>query len=323
MKNKAKIKCVTYGGRIGWFLRKHFSKYTSWFYLELQYRLREKLFKRYIKLFDSEAERGKYILPCLISVETINRCNSTCEFCPANRNDEKRPFAKMSEELFRKIIAELATLNYDGYLNLYLNNEPFMDNRIEDWYIYAKDNLPRAKMLLYTNGTLVTPERFKKIIPYIDKMIINNYSENLKLHKNVERIYHLVKETPEYWEKDITIQIRYMKEILTNRAGAAPNKKSLEKRGKKMCIMPYTDLSIYPDGTVGLCCNDALEKTNYGNINNQSIYEIWSSEKYEELRKKIGKNRDLYAFCKGCDFVDAGIRNAFMENKIIKYEKIK
>lgn len=315
MRNKAKIKCVTYAGKIGWVLRKRFSKYTSWAYLELQYFMRSRLFKQYIQLFDEQKEKGIIILPCLVSIETINRCNSTCSFCPANRNEDKRPFAKMDEVLFKKIIQELSDLKYDGYLNLYVNNEPFMDTRIEGWYKYAKEMLPNAKMLLYTNGTLITEERFKKIIPFIDKMIINNYTDDYKLHDNIAKIYRLVKETKEYWDKDIVIQIRYIKEILTNRAGSAPNKK---KKGRKsrICIMPYTDFTIYPDGTVGLCCSDALEKTNYGKLTNQSIYEIWSSDTYCFLREKIGKNRELYEFCQGCDFVDAGIRNTFMKNKI-------
>ena len=37
--------------------------------------------------------------------------------------------------------------------------------------------------------------------------------------------------------------------------------------------MPFTDFTIYPNGDVGLCCSDALEKTKYGNVRNQeNIY---------------------------------------------------
>lgn len=82
--------------------------------------------------------------------------------------------------------------------------------------------------------------------------------------------------------------------------------------------MPFTDLTIYPDGKVGLCCNDALEKTCYGNVSEQPIYKIWTGGIYRSLRAKIGKDRSLYGFCKGCDFVDAGIRNTFMKEKMKK-----
>lgn len=80
--------------------------------------------------------------------------------------------------------------------------------------------------------------------------------------------------------------------------------------------MPFTDFTIYPDGTVGLCCSDALEKTNLGNINEKSIMEIWNSDNYKSIRALIGVNRDQYSFCRGCDFVDAGIRNGFMKKKL-------
>lgn len=312
---KAKIKCVTYAGRAGWILRKNFSGYTSRAYLEIQYAIREKLYKRYINAFNESLKSGNCFMPCLISIETINRCNSNCEFCPANINSEARPFAKMDEALFQKIIGELAELNYSGYLNLYVNNEPFMDTRIEEWYRYAKEKLPQAKMLLYTNGTLITRERFLKVIPWIDKMIINNYCEEFKLHKNMISLYEYVKKTSDLWDKDITIQIRYIKEILTNRAGTAPNQLKM-RHNNKICIMPFTDFTIYPKGTVGLCCSDALEKTNYGDLNHQSLYEIWTSSEYGNLRKMIGKNRSLYQFCNGCDFVDAGIRNGMIRDRL-------
>ena len=315
-----KISCTTYGGKIGWFLRTHFSKYTSYFYLKLQYQLRKKLFLSYIALFNKKTALNCPPLPCLISIETINRCNSTCEFCPANKNEDKRPFQKMDESLFHKIIQELKDLNYDGYLNLYVNNEPFMDTRIEDWYKYAKENLPQAKMLLYTNGTLITKKRFDKIIPYIDKMIINNYNSTLKLHSNIKELYDYIKQTPDYRKKDITIQIRYIKEILTNRAGFAPNKSYLDKN-TELCIMPFTDITIYPSGIIGLCCSDAREKTNLGDVSKTSLQEIWQSPLYQDLRQKLARNRNLYPFCKGCDFVDAGIRNTFMRHALKSYKE--
>ncbi len=306
------VSVVTYGGRVGWFLRKHFSRYTSDAYLNMQYLLRRGLYNKYIQYFDAQ---NKTPLPCLISIETINRCNSTCSFCPVNKNADCRPFQKMSEELFYKIIGELKAVDYDGYLNLYVNNEPLVDVRIEDWYRYAKEQLPKAKMLLYTNGLLMTRERFDRIAPYIDKMIINNYSENMTLHKNLADLYEYIRFNPEYKERDITIQIRFIHEILTNRAGDAPNKKKKNKINW-LCIMPYTDVTIFPNGTVGLCCSDALEKTNYGNVSEKCLWDIWESDVYKKLREIIGRDRNDYSFCKGCDFFDAGIRNDFIKQKL-------
>lgn len=306
------VKCTTFGGRIGWILRKHFSCLTSKAYLDAQYIIRRRLYKKYMRYFNEQKEVPK---PCLISIETINRCNGTCDFCPANRNLDKRPFQKMSERLFQKIIRELKDIDYDGYLNLYVNNEPLIDSRIEVWYAYAKEQLPNAKMLLYTNGLLMSKERFDKIVPYVDKMIINDYSEKLKLHENISLLYSYIKSKPEYRKRDIKIQIRYIHEILTNRAGNAPNKKK-KKKIHWGCIMPFTDMTIFPNGVVGLCCSDVLEKTNYGNIKDTDLWTIWKSSEYQSLRKVIGEDRENYEFCKGCDFFDAGIRNMFIKKRL-------
>ena len=219
------IKVVTYGGKIGWFLRTHFSGITSGLYLQTQYALRKSLFEKYIDHFNAAGGKEQ---PCLISIETIHRCNRTCDFCPANRNAETRPFMRMEEDLFRKIIGELRDWDYQGYLNLYVNNEPLMDKNIEERYAWAKQMLPKAKMLLYTNGLLMTKERFLKLAPVVDTMIINNYAEWLELHPNIKEIYEFAKNDPALKEKDITIQIRYIHEILTNRAGSAPNRKAMK-----------------------------------------------------------------------------------------------
>lgn len=321
LNRKPRIKCTVYGGKIGWYLRKHFSNITSNAYLKWQYQVRKQLFNTYIREFWKHYSENQILPPCLISIETINRCNGVCSFCPANKNAESRPFQKMDKFLFYKIIDDLKGMKYDGYLNLYVNNEPFMDTRIEDWYIYAKQQLPDAKMLLYTNGTLLTKERFERVIPVIDKCIINNYSDTLVLQENIKEILHLVKNDHKYWDKDITVQIRYCKEILTNRAGSAPNK-SQKARNHMLCIMPFTDLTIYPNGNIGLCCSDALEKTNYGNLKEKSVAEIWTGEEFYMLRELIGKDRSRYFFCKGCDFVDAGIRNDFMK-RVLRNEYTK
>lgn len=307
------IKVVTYGGKIGWALRTRFSGVTSGLYLNTQYAFRKSLFKKYIDHFNRTGGKEQ---PCLVSIETINRCNSTCDFCPANRNAETRPFMRMEEDLFRKIIAELRDWDYAGYLNLYVNNEPLMDKDIEDRYAYAKQMLPKAKMLLYTNGLLMTKERFLKLAPVVDTMIINNYAETLKLHKNIAEIYEFAKNDPTLREKDITIQIRYIHEILSNRAGSAPNRKAM-KTQHKICVMPFTDMTIYPDGRCGLCCSDVLEQTTLGDCTKETLQEIWANPRYQKTREVIGRDREDWPFCRGCDFVDSGIRNTFMNSKML------
>ncbi len=65
----------------------------------------------------------------------------------------------------------------------------------------------------------------------------------MKLHKNIQVIYKYILDHPnEFKDVDILIQMRYLKEVLTNRAGSAPNKQATEKVVKETCLMPYTDI---------------------------------------------------------------------------------
>ena len=59
----------------------------------------------------------------------------------------------------------------------------------------------------------------------------------------------------EFKDVDILIQMRYLKEVLTNRAGSA-NKGGYGKVVKETCLMPYTDMWITPNGKLGICCCD-------------------------------------------------------------------
>lgn len=103
--------------------------------------------------------------------------------------------------------------------------------------------------------------------------------------------------------------MRYLQEVLTNRAGSSPNKKATEKEYTQSCLLPFTDLWITPNGKVGICCCDNLEVTDLGDLNTQTLRECWSGPKITAVRKAVAQGRNHYPFCKNCDFIDAGFRN--------------
>ena len=131
----------------------------------------------------------------------------------------------------------------------------------------------------------------------------------MKLHSNIQEIWDYVKAHPdEFKEVDILVQMRYIKAVLTNRAGSAPNKQSTEKVIKETCLMPYTDMWITPDGRLGICCCDNFEVTELANLKDTPLADAWNTVKYQELRNVVKDGRQNYPFCKHCDFIDAGLR---------------
>ncbi len=300
-----------YGGKAGWYFKKKFPHIAAFAYIKTNFWLRRRNSIKYINWFMNQKHIPK---PLFISIETINRCNSDCSFCPANRNNDKRPFAQMSDEMFYKIIEDLKIWGYKGIISLYVNNEPFLDKRIIHFHQYVKSQLPDCRIKLFTNGVLLSREKFLEIIPYVDYVVINNYSDSMAMHENIREIYNYVKRNPsQFQHKDIKINIRYIRDVLTNRAGEAPNKKATMKIINEPCLFPYTDMTIFSNGNVGICCNDATEKTCLGNVMKSSLKSIWedfngNEPSYRLIRKLISNGRAGYNFCKHCDTLDTGLR---------------
>lgn len=300
------VKYHNFGGVIGWNLQKYFPNLSSDSYLKLQRSTRNKLQQEYIDYFLSTDEPP---MPLVVNLETINRCNSTCSFCTANKNAEKRPYKRMEDSLFYSIIDQLADWGYTGHLTLYGNNEPFLDTRIVDFHKYCREKLPHSFIFLSSNGLLLTVDKVKEIIPYVNQLIINNYCRDMKLHDNVKEIYEYAKSHPEeFKDVELLIQMRYMDAVLSNRAGSAPNKTNDVKIIRETCLMPYTDMFIFPDGRMGICCCDNFETTTLADLTKTPLKEAWNSPEYRKLRKDIRTSRADYTFCKYCDFIDAGLR---------------
>jgi len=269
--------------------------------LEKHYKKLDEIDKPIIDSFIENfySEKNEMDLFYKIEIETVNRCNNSCSFCPVNRNLDTREYKEMDEKLFNKIIDELNKLNYNGKICLFSNNEPLLDRRIFEFNEIARKKLPNAFLYLYTNGTLLTIEKFEKLINNLDLLIIDNYSDSLELIKPVREIYEYCKKNNKYLNK-IQIHLRKQNEFLTSRGGQANNRNEIQTL-ESSCVLPFIQLIVRPDGKVSLCCNDALGKYTLGDLNKQGLQEIWNGEIYKDIRNKIASGRCNLDLCKGCD----------------------
>jgi len=235
-----------------------------------------------------------------IEIETINRCNGVCRFCPVNRHDDTREYRKMNDELFDRIIKNLQQLQYNGSLALYSNNEPFLDDRLESLAQKARNALPDAYIHITTNGTLLTLDKFKKIIPFLNHMHINSYGNGVKKHKNALRIYEYCNDNSKIMGK-VSFYETDIKAVRTSRGGQAPNKKEIKSLSPVKCHLPWVQMVVRPTGEVSLCCNDGLGKYTLGNAGFQTLEEIWQSQAYIGVRRNLMSSRVNLELCKHCD----------------------
>ena len=240
-----------------------------------------------------------------IEIETVNRCNGTCSFCPVNRNDDPRPKAVMAQELFEGIVDQLADLDYSGRFTTFSNNEPLLDDRIIGFNEYARRKLPNARMHLFTNGTLLTLDKFIALAEVLDELVIDNYQQELKLIKPCAAIVEYCEGHPEL-KKKVTIVLRKPQEILTSRGGTAPNRKRLLEYGEDRCVLPFKQMIVRPDGKVSLCCNDAIGRYTLGDLSREKLTDVWYGEGFQEVRRCLYEGRKKWGSCRYCDAFSVG-----------------
>lgn len=246
---------------------------------------------------------GRPPLFSAIEIETINRCNGECGFCPVNRRLDPRPAVKMTDELFTSLIEQLRALEYAGEVYLYSNNEPLLDVRIEAFAERAKTALPNALIFLSTNGLLLTPEKYTSLIRWIDVFTINNYSDDFTLSPGIKAVMELAQSNPEWWAKT-NVVMRYRREIKTSRGGLAPNKQAaLPDTIPVGCYFPDKQLIVRPDGKISLCCNDSLGSVTLGDASTDSLENVWYSDLRAAARLNVMNNRRAFPICRHCDTI--------------------
>lgn len=76
-----------------------------------------------------------------------------------------------------------------------------------------------------------------------------------------------------------------------------------QNKEKKICLIPFTELVVFGNGAVSVCCNyfnEQFKKISKAVIKNdkKSIKEIWLNE-FQEMRENI-QNQESYPICKTC-----------------------
>ena len=54
-----------------------------------------------------------------------------------------------------------------------------------------------------------------------------------------------------------------------------------------ICVVPWTHLNFEPNGKVVPCCLTSYHNYFAGDLNNESIEEIWNSQNMKDLRKEM------------------------------------
>jgi MoaA/NifB/PqqE/SkfB family radical SAM enzyme len=257
-----------------------------------------------------------------VQVQTINWCNRSRPFCPSQKCE--REFDLMSLETYQRVLDELALMGFAGRFSPCLQGEPLLDKRLAQLVAMASQTLPNARLLIQTNGDFLTADKGLALFEAgLHKLIINCYDDqedrvsqlreivkkmvekmpDLEYRKGYfKRMLRLERTGPISREIYIEDKASWKIDIQDNWAGNVPGIPPLEQPLKKSCVRPFSQLYVHYNGNVILCCCDWKGEVVFGNINEASLIEVFTSEIASRYRENLAKKNRRMKLCELCDF---------------------
>lgn len=226
-----------------------------------------------------------------VELETITICNRKCEYCPNFFYPKEKKL--MDFNLFKKIIDDLTVIDYSGIIAPHFYGEPLLDERLPELIKHIRKRLPKAYILIYTNGDYLNRSLFLELIRSgVTKFFVTEH-EN-KPPKEFIEWYRTACHSD---KRRIIFQKMDEDSLLSNRGGLVrvKNKKKFRK-----CSMPKNNLVIDVNGNILLCCNDFFGKYKFGNVKERSIIKIWQDKIYKNRRNEINKGNFSLEICRKC-----------------------
>ena len=272
-------------------------------------------------------ETKRVSLPKFIELETSRKCNRRCSWCPNGKSSSRTVQDIMPWELFKKIISDLESHGYSGWLAFHNYNEPLLNPRLDDEVGFASTKLPNSTIAIFTNGDHLTRSRLESLVSrgathirvtlypssidstFDPQHAIAKAQEWMK-RRNIDHSKFVFAPTRQGYAASAFIQKCEINIICPDlstyhsRGGTAP---SLRKGARlSPCGMTSRSAAIDYLGNFKMCCNiyaDDPSHSGYilGNLSGTSFLGIWNSDRMRELRSRHSSSDwSITPVCKTC-----------------------
>ena len=216
-----------------------------------------------------------------VEVETNTSCNRSCQICPNSTQFRRTPMI-MDPQLFELLLDQLAEMGFKGIFSPVGYGEPLLDERLPSLMSTAHQKLPLAQIYVYTNGSLLTTHNIRELVDVgVTGIIVSQYEDNLELDGKVIEILNRL---PPKYRGRVRYRVLRDDSPLFNRGGLVKIQNPVRKR---FCYKSSADVTIDCNGNVLLCANDYLGETNYGNIGQTHLRDIWADSTFTEVRRGL------------------------------------
>lgn len=233
-----------------------------------------------------------------VEIEINSYCNRACSYCP-NSKLTRLETGDMKPEVFYKILDQLKLNDFKGRLSFHFYGEPLLSKNLDMFIAYARQRLPSSSLHIYSNGTLLSPSRFKSLIALgVSELFITKQEEDID---NNDYLFDKTYKGLTDDQKKMVTFINHDKLLKSNRAGLL-NINNEKLPIKRPCLIPMASIYFTLEGNVLPCYEDYLQKEVMGNIMRSDLGEIWHSPKYSLFREEIKKGeRGFSELCKNCN----------------------
>lgn len=261
--------------------------------------------------------------PPRVEIELSSACNLHCTYCPRQYLPPLGQYLDM--KLWKKLLNELQQYSAT-ILTLHRRGESLLHPHLED---IMDDVAGRfAEVQMATNGTLLTEEKFVPLVRGLTFIsfsldvperfndtrcgadyatVENNILQFLAFNKGKVRTQVSMVRVDDVsdaqcesfvalWQEKVD-RVRIYEEHSLNGVFGAMN---TDRGPRKPCAMPFYELLVYADGTVGRCNHD-WDGPRLGNLNTQSIAEVWQSSVLSDLRQQHETLQIIDPVCASCD----------------------
>jgi sulfatase maturation enzyme AslB (radical SAM superfamily) len=116
---------------------------------------------RFINESAQPHDLGVPACPLILRLEVTNRCNANCVFCAYQF--QTRPLVVMTFDIFRRAVDQYTALGGTAVNFSPVVGEALIDKQLEEKVAYVRRFPQYVKMELYTNGILLTRDRFESL----------------------------------------------------------------------------------------------------------------------------------------------------------------
>jgi MoaA/NifB/PqqE/SkfB family radical SAM enzyme len=239
----------------------------------------------------------------------------------------KKKRAPMTAELFSRIIDDAKSYGVKEIMP-FLNGEPLLYKNFISQLREINEKIPEATVVFFSNGSLLTKEIADELATI--KHLGINFSINaisdtarmkvmhLPLQPTIDNILYLKDKKPEIGigvscvmdtlyltpdELQNFVQFWVSKGIKPNLFynGNWAGKTRTVVNTEGTCHRPESIMTVLSDGKVALCCYDLEGEVAFGDLNTQTIKEVWESEALENYRflNDAGRRSEL-KLCASC-----------------------